>query len=158
MSYKLSPVPHANLWHDGTQTYTGTTDGQNVFINNIDDFSGGIYITDGYKINFTNPGQYEMIYSIIVSQSSGTNIDYEIWFQDSGVDVPNSNTGVLVGSSNVKTLVTVSIISTATGSNYASLRWYCSSANGSLLATAAGTSPTRPAVPSVLITIKKVSN
>ena len=155
MSYKLSPVPHANLWDTTIQVFSGSTTGQNVKLNSISDHGRGVAIVDQYQIHFSNPGHYLIVFSAIFSQSSGTNVEYNIWGQEDGVDIPESNTTALIKDSGTATVVAASMIVHSTGSNYTSLRWWASSANGRLLAVAAGD---RPLVPSILITVNKVSN
>ena len=121
----------------------------------VSESQGGIDLLDGHKITFTNPGKYLIVFSIIVSHTTGTNIEHELWFQDDGVDIPSSNTKVEIKDSGGAAVVSASAIITVTGTNYASLRWWCSTTGGRLLATAAGD---RPLVPSVLITVNKVSD
>jgi hypothetical protein len=156
MSYKLPPTSHANVYSTQIQAYSGTTNGQTITFTNIDD-SAGIILTGNTKIQVTSNGYYQFGVSAIFNQTSGSGFEYDLWFSKNGVLIPNTNTKIVIASATSEQLLSVLITMNLLALQYIEFIWYCSSANGRLLATAAGTNPTRPLSPSIIVSVIKVS-
>ena len=116
------------------------------------------------KLLFDNTGQYQ-----IGLRLQGTNADnaiheMEIWAKDTGVDYPYSNTRYDVpvrknATTFGHTVADISGIFTVRDpqNSYLEMAWW---SNGSLVSIenyAAGTSPTRPEIPSVILTATMIS-
>lgn len=116
------------------------------------------------KLLFDNTGQYQ-----IGLRLQGTNADnavheMEIWAKDTGVDYPYSNTRYDVpvrknATTFGHTVADISGIFTVKDpqNSYLEMAWW---SNGSLVSIehyAAGTSPTRPEIPSVILTATMIS-
>lgn len=159
MSYKLPPVTHGIFYSLQTQTFTGSTtsatsSGQTVTYSNTYDADSGVVLSGITKVVVTSSGDYSFIPSVIVDQGIGTNEIYELWFQKNGVDVPDSNTRVVNINATSEQLIMVQFILDLRANDYVEMKWYCTTATGTFKSTAAGS---RPAVPSVVLSVVKVS-
>jgi hypothetical protein len=99
-------------------------------------------------------GDYLVQISIIIDSTSASG-SMDIWFDINGTNVAKSNTICFVDGT-VMSTVAVPIILDLNKGDYVRLFYRGSTNNMRLLATAAAATPTRPACPSVLMTINKI--
>jgi len=79
----------------------------------------------------------------------------DIWLRKNGVDVVSSNTTLIVVASN-EYVTTRNFILNITAGDDVELIWSSPDAGMRLFSTAAGTGPTRPATPSLILTATRV--
>ena len=108
------------------------------------------------RVTVNEAGDYIVFASLSVTASGAGKI-LDAWFRVNGSDVANSNIKVSIVNSNDQKLVTATAVLTLTAGQYVELVMSGDSTTLSLLATAAGTSPTRPVTPSVILTLDKLS-
>ena len=154
-------VPYALIMSDEDQATAGTTSENLVTYNRII-FSDGINVEDGSKIRFAYPGQYLVTVSLQVTNTQNQIKEFELWAKNSGTNYPLSNTRFDVpankGMASAGHLVAnVAGIFTVTNGEYLEMAWWSDGANVKLEHYAAGTSPTRPEIASVIVTITFVS-
>jgi hypothetical protein len=112
--------------------------------------------TNPSRITVNEAGDYIVFASLeVTSTSAGKTLD--IWFRINGTDVANSNVKIGIVNANDHKLSTATTILTLTAGQYVEMVMSGDSTNISLAATAAGTSPTRPLTPSVILTLDKLS-
>ena len=96
--------------------------------------------------------------SISIIAEGGLNDHVDVWPRLDGTDIARSNTIIQIAKASAETLIAVPfIVSTSTTGQKLELWWRGETTGCSLFATAAGAAPTRPACPSAIITIVKVS-
>ena len=160
MSYRISPVTHGNFLSTETQTYTGSTtdatsNGQPIYFNSSNDLFG-VTLSGTTGIVVSSRGDYMFNVSAIVTQSVTNGVAFEIWFLINGAIVSTSNTRIVNWNTVAETILAVQLVLHLSKGDVVQLRWYSSSANGVLQATAA-TGSVRPASPSIIVTATKVS-
>lgn len=161
MSYKLPPTSHGVFLSTVTQPYTGSTttgtsNGQPVYFDSAIDAESGINFSGTTGFNLTSSGDYLCNLSAILDQTSGTNVSYEIWFTLNGAMVTDSNTRVTNATATVEQVLAVPVILDIVAGDTIGLRWYCTSANGTIKATTA-VGAVRPRTPSIIVSINKIS-
>lgn len=144
-----------------SQTAASTTTAYVVTLNAVD-FEGGISLVEGSKLTAANTGVFNFQFSLQLANNDTAPQDIDVWFRKNGVDIPNSNSrfGLAARKSAgdpFHTIGTVNLFVELMGGDYIQLVWRSSSANASITAYPAGTSPTRPAIPSVILTVSFVS-
>ena len=154
-------VPYAMLMSDQDQTSAGTTSENIVTLNRVI-FSDGINVENNSRITFAYPGQYLVTVSLQVTNSDNQIKEFELWAKNTGVNYPLSNTRFDVpatkGMAGFGHLVAaVAGIFTVTNGEYLEMAWWSDGANVKLEHYAAGTNPTRPEIPSVILTVQFVS-
>jgi hypothetical protein len=154
-------APYAMLMSDQDQTTGGTTS-ENLVSYNTPIFQYGIRVENNTQIKFDYPGQYLVTVSLQVTNTENQIREFELWAKNSGVNYPLSNTRFDVpankGMASAGHLVAnVAGIFTVVNGEYLEMAWWSDGANVKLEHYAAGTSPTRPEIPSVILTANFVS-
>ena len=149
------------LMSDQDQATGGTTSENLVTYNQII-FSDGINVENNSRITFAYPGQYLVTVSLQVTNSDNQIKEFELWAKNSGTNYPLSNTRFDVpatkGMAGFGHLVAnVAGIFTVSNGEYLEMAWWSDGANVKLEHYAAGTSPTRPEIPSVIVTVNFLS-
>jgi hypothetical protein len=155
-------LPHAMMISDQDQTNASIT-GENL-LTFAPAFSNGITVESGSRIRVPCAGQYLVTFTLQVTNRSNTAAEFEVWAKDTGVNYPLSNTRFDVPSRKTSTIWS-HVVPAITGiftvkdptSDYLQIAWWSDNIDVYLENYAAGTSPTRPAIPSVILTINLVS-
>jgi len=111
--------------------------------------------TSASRFTSKKTGSYLVTFSGIVIGTAGNKI--EVWLRVNGSDVANSNTSYTFKGTAVNGLVAVSFIQHLDKGDYFEFWTWGDSTSCKWDAMAAGSSPTRPAVPSIIITTNYVS-
>jgi hypothetical protein len=155
--------PHAMLLSDVDQESDGITS-ENLLTFNTVALSNGIRVVDNTKIFVPCSGQYLVTFTLQMTNRSNSAAELEIWAKDTGVNYPLSNTRFDIparksGSIWAHIVPAITGIFTVTDPavNYLEIAWWSDNADVYIEHYAAGTSPTRPAIPSVIFTINFVS-
>ncbi|MDO9174859.1 MAG: hypothetical protein Q7V62_08635 [Actinomycetota bacterium] len=102
-------------------------------------------------------GVYLVRASVQITTSAATLTQMDAWLRVNGVDVANSaNSASLQTANDIKLQSTVFIASLNAGDTM-TVMWRSSATTASLLAVAAGASPTRPAAPAVVFTMSRLA-
>jgi hypothetical protein len=155
-------LPQAMMISDQDQTNASIT-GENL-LTFAPAFSNGITVESGSRIKVPCAGQYLVTFTLQVTNRSNTAGEFEVWAKDTGVNYPLSNTrfdvparkSASIWSHVVPAITGIFTVNDPTN-DYLEIAWWADSLNIYLEHYAAGTSPTRPAIPSVILTINFVS-
>lgn len=155
--------PHAMLMSDQDQANAGITVA-NTLTYNQPVIAQGIEVRNGGEIWFEQAGQYLVTFTLQVTNRSNTVAEFEVWAAYDGSNYPLSNTRFDVParkSSGVWSHVVPAITGIFTVQNpdteYLSIKWWSDNIDVFLENYPAGTSPTRPAIPSVIMTVNFIS-
>jgi len=155
-------LPQAMMISDQDQTNAGIT-AENL-LTFAPAFSNGITVESGSRIKVPCAGQYLVTFSLQVTNRSNTAAEFEVWAKDTGVNYPLSNTRFDVPARKSVSIWS-HIVPAITGiftvddpiNDYLQVAWWSDNLSVFIQNYAAGTSPTRPAIPSVILTINFVS-
>ena len=155
--------PHAMLMSDEDQTNPSIT-GANQLSFNQPVITQGIRVENTDEIWFDQPGQYLVTFTLQVTNRGNAEQEFEVWAGYNGSNYPLSNTRFDIPARKSAT-VWAHIVPAITGiftvtnpdTEYLTIKWWASSTDVYLEHYAAGTSPTRPEIPSVIMTINFVS-
>ena len=155
-------LPQAMMISDQDQTNASIT-AENL-LTFAPAFSNGISVESGSRIKVPCAGQYLVTFTLQVTNRSNTAGEFEVWAKDTGVNYPLSNTRFDVParkSASIWSHIVPAITGIFTVENpttdYLEIAWWSDNLNVFIQNYAAGTSPTRPAIPSVILTINFVS-
>jgi hypothetical protein len=154
---------HAMLMSDQDQANAGIT-AVNTVTYNQSVITQGISVQSGGQIWFEQAGQYLVTFTLQVTNRSNTAAVFEVWAAYDGSDYPLSNTrfdiparkSSLEWSHVVPAITGIFTVEDPTNT-YLSIKWWSDNIDVYLETYAAGTSPTRPAIPSVILTVNFVS-
>jgi len=155
-------LPQAMMISDQDQTNASIT-AENL-LTFAPAFSNGITVESGSRIKVPCAGQYLVTFTLQVTNQSNTAGEFEVWAKDTGVNYPLSNTRFDVPARKTATIWS-HVVPAITGiftvdnptTDYLEVAWWSDNLGIYLEHYAAGTSPTRPAIPSVILTINFVS-
>jgi hypothetical protein len=155
--------PHAMLLSTVDQTSAGITS-ENILTYDTVALSNGIRVVDNSKIYVPCSGQYLVTFTLQMTNRSNTAAEFEIWAKDTGVNYPLSNTRFDIPArksvsvwAHVVPAITGIFTVTDPAVNYLQIAWWADNVDVYLEHYAAGVSPTRPEIPSVILTINFVS-
>jgi len=150
-----------SFWSTQDQAATSTLSAYTITYNNTDPNSNGVSIVSNSRMTFANAGVYNIQFSAQADRVSGSGTDtIEIWFRKNGIDIPESNTTVTVSGAALaaKTVAAWNYMLKLSAGDYVELAWRTSDTRLELIHDVAATSPTRPAIPSVIATAQQVTN
>jgi len=156
-------LPNAMLISESDQTNASIT-GENLVTYGSAPVAYGITFTNNSRIKVPCAGQYLVTFTLQVTNRGNTAAEFEVWAKDTGVNFSLSNTRFdiparksgSIWSHIVPAITGIFTINNPT-SQYLEIAWWSDSLDVYLEHYAAGTSPTRPAIPSVILTINFVS-
>lgn len=154
---------YASFYDNTNQTAANTTTAYPITCNT----GNGHYeinLVDGSKITFAHPGVYNIQFSIqFVNTDTNANnpAEVNIWFRKNGNDVPESNSRFTVptkhGAYNGHLIAALNfIIATDADNDYVQIMWQTENTTISMETLSAGTTPTTPVTPSVIITAQQI--
>jgi hypothetical protein len=155
--------PHGMFMSDQDQTSAGTT-AENLVTYNQSVISQSIEVRSGHQLWFKSTGQYLVTFSLQFTNRGNAPQEIEVWAKLSTANYPLSNTRFDIAARK-STTVWAHTVAAVTGIftvedpdvDYLAIAWWSNGADVFLEHYAAGTNPTRPAVPSVILTAQYVS-
>lgn len=155
--------PYAMLISSEDQSNAGIYS-ENLVRFDTPQLTNGITVEDNTKIYVPYAGQYLVTFTLQVTSQDNTVAEFEVWAKNSGVNYPDSNTRFDVPPRKSAT-VWSHVVPAVTGiftveepsTEYLQLAWWSYSLKVYLEHYAPSTLPTRPAIPSVILTINLVS-
>ena len=155
--------PHAMLMSDEDQTNPSITGANQLSFNQLV-ITKGVRVENTDEIWFDQAGQYLVTFTLQVTNRSNAIQEFEVWAGYNGSNYPLSNTRFDIPARKSAT-VWSHIVPAITGiftvanpqTEYLTIKWWASSTDVYLEHYAAGTSPTRPEIPSVILTVNFVS-
>lgn len=155
--------PHAMLMSNQDQANAGTTVANQLTFNQPV-ITQGVEVRNTDEIWFKQPGQYLVTFTLQVTNRSNSIREFEVWAGYNGSNYPLSNTRFDVPArkgvgnwGHVVPAITGIFTVTNPDTEYLTIKWWADSTDVFLEHYAAGTSPTRPEIPSVIMTINFVS-
>jgi hypothetical protein len=155
--------PHAMLMSNQDQTNPSIT-GANILTYNQPVITQGIEVRNGGELWFEQSGQYLVTFTMQVTNRANAVHEFEVWAAYNGTNYPLSNTrfdlparkSSTVWSHTVPAITGIFTVASPK-TDYLTIKWWASSTDVFLEHYAAGTSPTRPEIPSVILTVNFVS-
>ena len=117
--------------------------------------ASGVTVEFGSRITVARTGTYNVQFSAQLTKTDSGNDIMDIWLRRNGVDVPISNSEITITASLRQVATSNYIIDLAAG-DYVELMYSSADIATRILAIAPGTSPTRPAGPSITVAITQV--
>jgi hypothetical protein len=142
-------------------TGSSTTIGSVLFNNT--DYSNGVSIdsTDNSKVVFDNPGLYNIQISAQLLNFTTSEDNVTFWFRLNGTDIDNTASIAEVhpkhGTAPGATILSYNIFQQVEADDYIQVEWTSNTGNTIVATYPAGTSPTHPVSPAIILTAQFVS-
>jgi hypothetical protein len=124
--------------------------------------NSGVTVSNTSQIRVSAPGTYNIQVSAQLANSTNDGQDIDLWFRKNNVDIPDSNSRMGLpprksSGTPSHNLLNVSFFVNMQGDDYVELVWSTTNVGAYIEAFPAGTSPTRPAIPSLIVNVAFVS-
>jgi hypothetical protein len=144
-----------------TQTAANTTTAYPITFNTTD-FSNGVTMVSGSRLTVAYAGVYNLQFSTQLQNTTNAPVDIDIWFRKNGTDITASNSRFgLAARKNpgdpFHVIGALNYFIELQATDYVELVWCTGDVGAGLVAYVAGTSPTRPSIPSIIATMSFVS-
>ena len=150
-------------FQDGTdQTAANTTTAYAVTFNTTD-FTNGVTLSNSSRLNVAQAGIYNLQFSIQFKNTTNDGQDVDVWFRKNGTNIDNSNSRFHLparksGGDPSHLIAALNFFVSLAANDYVEIMWRPTDVGVSLEHFATSSSPTRPAIPSVIATLSFVSN
>jgi hypothetical protein len=156
-------MPHAMLMSNQDQASAGTTSA-NLITYNLPVLTKGVQVKNNSQLWFDNPGMYLITFSLQFTNRGNAGAEIEVWAKNTNVNYPLSNTRFDIASRKSESVWAHAVASVSgifdvqdPNANYLEIAWWSSGADVFIEHYPANTSPTRPEIPSVILTATYVS-
>lgn len=149
--------PHYISAYDTTNQTISATNQEFLWKFNTTDVTNGISIADNTKITVSKDGTYNIQFSAQVVESNASATDVYVWFKKNGVNIPYSTTKYTLKGAGEAAVIILNVIVKLNKNDYVQIAW-SNSTTTSLLYQGPLTSPDRPAIPSIILTVWEISS
>ena len=154
--------PYGAFQDSTDQVAANTTTAYAVTFNTID-YANGVTMASGSRITVADAGIWNLQFSIQFTNTTNASQDVDVWFRVNGTNVANSNSrfgfAPRKGAGDpYHTIAAINYFVSLNATDYVEIMWRPTDVGVSIEQYPAGTSPTRPAVPSAIVTMSFVSN
>jgi hypothetical protein len=159
---KFLNLPYG-AFQDGTdQTAANTTTAYAITFDTTD-FTNGVTLSDSSRLNVAQAGIYNVQFSIQFKNTTNDGQDVDVWLRKNGTNIANSNSRFhpparKSGGDPSHLIAALNLFVSLAANDYVEIMWRPTDVGVSLEHFATSSSPTRPAVPSVIATLSFVSN
>ena len=142
-----------------TQTQSGSADTAYSMTFNTTDFSNGVSLVSGSRLTVSNTGIYNIQFSSQLHTTVNQAVDFSIWFAMTGSNITNSNTDFSIEkvTGGGFAVAALNYLTQIRSGSYVELKYSKTTAEGQLQAKGTQATPSRPATPSVIVTITQVA-
>jgi hypothetical protein len=150
-------------FQDSTDQVAANTTTAYAVTFNTTDFSNGVTIASSSRITVADSGIWNLQFSIQFTNTTNASQDVDVWFRVNGTNVVNSNSrfgfAPRKGAGDpYHTIAAINYFVSLNANDYVEIMWRPTDVGVTIEQYPAGTTPTRPAVPSAIATISFVSN
>ena len=159
---KFMNNPHGAFQDSTDQVAANTTTAYAVTFNTTD-FANGVTVASNSRITVADAGIWNLQFSIQFTNTTNSSQDVDVWFRKNGTNIDNSNSkfgfAPRKGAGDPYHIIAaMNFFVSLNATDYVEIMWRTTDTGVSIEHYAAGTSPTRPAVPSAIVTMSFVSN
>ena len=153
-------APYGSFQDSTDQTAASTTVAYPMTFNTTD-FSNGVYLSNSSPLNVRNAGIYNLQFSVQLENTDNAQHDVDIWFRKNGTNITASNSMFTVPARKSASIfghviAAINYFVELAVNDYVEIVWRTENIGVTLEQTAAQSSPTRPATPSVIATMQYV--
>ncbi len=159
---KFLNTPHG-AFHDSTDQVAASTTVATAVTFNTTDISNGVTLSNSSRLNVADSGVFNIQFSIQLKNTTNDSHDVDIWFRKNGTNVDNSNSRYHPPARKSTgdpshMIAALNFFIELDAGDYVEIVYKVGNVDVTLEHFAASSTPTRPAVPSVIATVSFVSN
>lgn len=147
---------YGQFWDTTTQVNGGATTANPMTFDTADTFNTGVSLAVGNTshVVIANPGVYNIQFSAQFAKSDSGQDTVSVWLAKDGVNVPDSCTDLDLNNNNARSVAAWNwLVNPTVANTYYQIYWSSADTNMTIFAQGTRTNPTRPAIPSVILTV-----
>jgi len=157
----VDTAPYGEFTRNTSQTVSSANTPAAIEFDTTEE-SNGVYLSNNSRLNVRNAGVYNVQFSIQLASLDNALQYADVWFRKNGVDVVRSasrfDLPIRKSSTDPSHVIgTVNIFIDLAANDYVEIAGLVSSTNVSLISYAASTTPARPVIPAVIVTVNYIS-
>jgi hypothetical protein len=154
--------PYGAFQDSTDQTAANTTTAYAITFDTTD-FTNGVTLSNSSRLNVAQAGIYNLQFSIQFKNTTNDGQDVDVWLRKNGTNIANSNSRFHLparksGGDPSHLIAALNFFVSLAANDYVEIMWRPTDVGVSLEHFATSSSPTRPAIPSVIATLSFVSN
>ena len=154
-------IPFGSFYDTTDQTAASTTTAYAVSFNTTA-YSNDVTLS-GSQVTMVHEGYYNIQFSLQLVNTTNASQDIDVWFRKNGVDIADSNSRFGLAprksvSDPFHSVATLNFIESFNAGDYVELYWCTTDVGAYIEHYTAPSSPTRPAIPSAILTATFVSS
>lgn len=154
-SYAAGPGKYGAFFDTTIQTNLGATS-ENIIEFNSTYESDGVSVVSGSQITVTEDAVYNVQFSAQFEKTSGPEAVVQIWLKKNGNNIDDSNTEFHIHHNNGTYVPAWNYVLSLNAGDYVELAWHSSDTTVQILSQGGFTTPTRPDIPGIIVTITQV--
>lgn len=147
--------PYATFTSTQTQTVSAANTAT-IATFNVEEDSNKISLVNNTRLTVAETGDYFLQFSGQLAKSGSNSAQADIWVRKNGVDLPRSNSRLTFSGTPNEVLASVAFIVDLDANDYIEIAFSSADSGVALTAHNTLTSPTRPAIPSIIATLNLV--
>ena len=150
-------------FHDSTDQVAASTTAATAITFDTTDFSNGVTLSNSSRFNVSQSGIYNIQFSIQLKNTTNDSHNVDIWFRKNGTNIDNSNSRYHPPARKSTgdpshMIAALNFFTSLAANDYVEIVFKVGDVGVTLEHFAASSTPTRPAVPSAIVTLSFVSN
>jgi hypothetical protein len=150
------PRWYGSFYSTQDQTNAGATSVNKMTLN-ATDLSNGVSVVSNSRITIANASVYNIQFSAQLDKTDSGDDKVEIWLCKNGNPIANSNTETTLVGNNGKHVAAWNWFVQAAAGDYYEICWNAADTTVFLNSVVAASNPTRPAIPSVIVTVNQIA-
>jgi hypothetical protein len=146
-----------SFWDTSIQTNAGASAENLMTFGSTDPDSYGISIQNSSEVTFSADGVYNIQFSAQFHKTDSGIDSFDLWFKKNGNNLPESNSVSTIYDNNGRLIAAWNYMLKLDAGDYIEVAWSSADTSMRIEATGANTGPTRPAVPSVILTAHQIT-
>lgn len=146
---------YGNFYSSATQTNLSANTAQAITLNNTVS-AQNVSVVSNSQITFAEAGTYNIQFSLQLEKTDAGTDTIDIWLAQNGTNVAESNTRLLLDGNGAQSFAAWNWVVNVAAGDYIQIYWSSPDANIQISAFGASTSPSRPAIPSAIVTVAQV--
>jgi hypothetical protein len=145
---------YGQFWSTLTQLNAGATSANPMTFDSSDTFNTGVSVANNSQIVIANPGVYNIQFSAQMAKTDSGLDTVSIWLSKNGVNVLDSCGDIELDGNEARLIAAWNYLVEVTVPNtYYEIYWSSADTAARVLAQGTRINPTRPAIPSVILTV-----
>lgn len=147
--------PYGNFSSLATQTVTAA-DTETIATFSVEEDTNNVTLVDSSKITVKETGDYFLQFSAQFAKSGSSAAQADIWLKKNGVNIPNTNSRVTMQGNPNEVLITLNYVLDLHADDYIQIAFSSADAATQIKYYGETTSPTRPALPSIIASVNLI--